>query len=231
MIPKIIHQVWLGPNNIPSRLIKAAKTWQELHPDWDYKLWTEWPSYGYSDGMHPFPAIENFSNTLSSWAQCADMLRLELIRRYGGIYVDMDIVAFKPIDDLIDSCELFVSEEPVVSKEKDIVYVTNALFGATASHPFINYLMRRVQLSSKIAGYKSAHFYGPRLFTSAYNELDNKKDVSILPYELYHSLSVQQVLNADMAISPDAYGVHLYELSWSTDTGVRHYTTLMNDDE
>ena len=221
MIPKIIHQIWLGPNSIPRRLIKARKTWQELHPEWEHKLWTAWPEGGYVEESLPFPNIEAFSNTLSSWAQCADMLRLELIRRYGGIYVDMDIVAFKPIDDLVQDCALFVSEEPANEHVEDKTYVTNALFGACPSHAFINSLMQKVRESAVATNYRGPHFYGPRLFTGAFNALQYKKDIRVLPLHFYHSLSVAQILQADMSISPEAYGIHLYELSWSTDAGLR----------
>ena len=221
MIPKIIHQIWLGPNSIPRRLLKARKTWQELHPEWEHKLWTAWPEGGYTDSDHPFPDIEPFSNTLSSWAQCADLLRLELIRRYGGIYVDMDIVAFKPIDDLVQDCDLFISEEPANEQSEDKVYVTNALFGACPSHAFINSLMQTARESAVAVRYCGPHVYGPRLFTGAFNVLSYREDIRVLPWHLYHSLSVAQIVNADMAISPEAYGIHLYELSWSTDAGLR----------
>ena len=37
MIPKIIHQIWLGPLPPPQRWLDS---WRDHHPDWDYHLWT-----------------------------------------------------------------------------------------------------------------------------------------------------------------------------------------------
>ena len=41
IIPKIIHQIWIGPKKFPSKYSKWASTWKELNPSWKYKFWTE----------------------------------------------------------------------------------------------------------------------------------------------------------------------------------------------
>ena len=38
MIPKILHQIWIGPKEPP---IKLMKTWKEKHPEFRYILWNE----------------------------------------------------------------------------------------------------------------------------------------------------------------------------------------------
>jgi hypothetical protein len=38
MIPKILHQIWIGPKPAPTNLMK---TWKDKHPDFEYILWTE----------------------------------------------------------------------------------------------------------------------------------------------------------------------------------------------
>ncbi len=37
-IPKIIHQLWIGPKPAPT---KFMQTWKEKHPDFDYIFWNE----------------------------------------------------------------------------------------------------------------------------------------------------------------------------------------------
>jgi mannosyltransferase OCH1-like enzyme len=39
-IPRKIHQILLG-SPVPERYKKWQKTWMSLHPDWEYKLWTD----------------------------------------------------------------------------------------------------------------------------------------------------------------------------------------------
>lgn len=35
-VPRIVHQIWLGPNEIPARCREWMQTWTALHPTWDY---------------------------------------------------------------------------------------------------------------------------------------------------------------------------------------------------
>ena len=39
-IPKKIHQVWLG-GDLPYKYDRLVKTWLDMNPDWEYKLWTD----------------------------------------------------------------------------------------------------------------------------------------------------------------------------------------------
>ena len=38
MIPKILHQIWIGPKAAPSNLMRS---WKEKHPEFEYILWNE----------------------------------------------------------------------------------------------------------------------------------------------------------------------------------------------
>ena len=38
-IPKKIHQIWIGNAPIPDHCAAFGKEMQEMHPDWEYKLW------------------------------------------------------------------------------------------------------------------------------------------------------------------------------------------------
>jgi mannosyltransferase OCH1-like enzyme len=40
-IPKIIHQIWVGPKPLPEFYKKLANSWIKKHPDWKYRLWTD----------------------------------------------------------------------------------------------------------------------------------------------------------------------------------------------
>jgi len=40
-IPKRIHQIWLGPKKPPHYFSQFREKWLQLHPNWEYHLWTE----------------------------------------------------------------------------------------------------------------------------------------------------------------------------------------------
>lgn len=41
MIPKILHYIWLGPNDIPALEKKCIDTWKLYNPDYTIIKWDE----------------------------------------------------------------------------------------------------------------------------------------------------------------------------------------------
>jgi len=40
MIPRVIHQTWKD-QDVPARFLDAQRSWQDAHPDWEYRFWTD----------------------------------------------------------------------------------------------------------------------------------------------------------------------------------------------
>ena len=40
-IPKIIHQIWIGPKKMPIRYKIWMKSWREINPEYEYRFWTD----------------------------------------------------------------------------------------------------------------------------------------------------------------------------------------------
>jgi len=95
-LPKIIWMLWLqGWNDAPDIVKACLKTWQAHNPDWtihplsaatlhDYVEAARLPS---SIGGKELPA-EAFS----------DLIRISLLERYGGVWVDSTVYCLKPLD-------------------------------------------------------------------------------------------------------------------------------------
>jgi mannosyltransferase OCH1-like enzyme len=43
-IPHIIHQSW-KTRDLPTKYRNWHETWKQLHPDWEYRLWTDQDNY------------------------------------------------------------------------------------------------------------------------------------------------------------------------------------------
>jgi len=93
MIPKIIHQVWVAAP-MPDQVRAWIDGWRAMHGDWEHRLWTE----------QNLPALVNGDcfDATDIPAQKADIVRYEIVHRYGGLYVDADYECLGRIDDLID---------------------------------------------------------------------------------------------------------------------------------
>ena len=95
MIPKKIHYCWFGRGAMPELAVKCIDSWHKYMPDYEYKLWNE-------DGFD----VESVPYTKEAYeagkyAFVSDYVRLWALYNEGGIYLDTDVEAFKPFDDLL----------------------------------------------------------------------------------------------------------------------------------
>ena len=89
MIPKTIHQIWLGDQS--QRPSPLMETWKEKNPTWEHKIWTE-------KNMPKLRCQKQFE-AMKDLPGRADILRYELLFNEGGFYVDADSVCLEPLDD------------------------------------------------------------------------------------------------------------------------------------
>ncbi len=82
-IPKIIHQIWIGPLPRPEKYKRWQTTWQTL-PGWSYKLWTD------EDVADLQLTNSDIYYKEKNYGARADILRIEILNQIGGVYVDMD---------------------------------------------------------------------------------------------------------------------------------------------
>jgi len=114
---KKIHQVWVGPNQIPAKSVKFIENIKTLHPDFQYRLWTD------SD-----LTSENFSNlsyinSTPVYAQKADLMRYEILYKHGGIYLDIDFEVFKPLDSLLTHDFVVCNEDGNINQYMSIGFI------------------------------------------------------------------------------------------------------------
>lgn len=94
MIPKLIHCVWLSGEDKPEIYKKCIDSWIDKMPDYEIKEWS----------LKNLPKeVLNHSFVASAiqakkWAYATDFIRLWALYNYGGIYLDMDVMVYKPFD-------------------------------------------------------------------------------------------------------------------------------------
>lgn len=124
MIPRVFHQIWVGAEPVLDGFDRWRESWARHHPEWELRLWRDdnlpsdlRNSQAYERDRHP--------------VERADILRLELLFRYGGVYLDADLECLKPIDPLIDGLEFFGM---YIKPGR----VTNTVIGSVAGHPILD---------------------------------------------------------------------------------------------
>lgn len=94
MIPKIIHQVWIGPRPAP---VKWLKTWPEKHPGWNYIFWDNKKVFRRKWINQEF--VEKFKKQ-KFWRGVADVVRVEILFEFGGFMPGADYFCVNPVDEL-----------------------------------------------------------------------------------------------------------------------------------
>lgn len=103
-IPKIIHQIWIGPKPRPS---KFMETWANKNPDFEYILWNE---EEFQKRGILFECQDKI-NSMSEINGKADIIRWELVWKYGGVFLDADSICIEPIDDVLMNVSAFAGYE------------------------------------------------------------------------------------------------------------------------
>ncbi len=90
MIPKFLHQMWIGEKPRPEKLMN---TWRDKNPSCVYLLWTD-----QNLKWFPFQNTWQRDNTPEFSGKC-DIMRFEILYRYGGIFIDADSECVNELDD------------------------------------------------------------------------------------------------------------------------------------
>lgn len=94
-IPKKIHSFWFSGEPKPEIYQKCVESWKEILVDYQF---IEWNQDNYDCYKHPF--LEK-AISVGAWAFATDYARLDVLNTYGGIYLDMDVLVYKPFDVLL----------------------------------------------------------------------------------------------------------------------------------
>ena len=96
-IPKVLHFIWLGPEDFPKGSIAHLKKWHALHPDWKLRLWTDRERPLPLSGMQTrrvedfnFHKLEECYDKSENFGEKSLVLRYEVLYQEGGVYLDHD---------------------------------------------------------------------------------------------------------------------------------------------
>jgi mannosyltransferase OCH1-like enzyme len=126
-IPRILHRVWLGNKPMPEEHQKFGEKWLAMHSGWEMKLW--------SDEFIETSRFRKLIETARKVSSRSNIIRLEVIERYGGVYCDTDVEPLRCFETLLEDVEAFCGYE--VPDQR----VCNAVFGATPYHPWLATLL------------------------------------------------------------------------------------------
>ena len=173
MIPKIIHQLWIGPKTAPTN---HMDTWKNMNPDFEYIRWSE------EELMKRDMKIE-CQNRVDEMVEIngkADIIRWEILYKYGGVFLDADSICVEPIDDMLMKCKYFAGWEHEQLRNG---LIATGTMGFPPKHPLVKEAIEWIKANcvdhkkTKLMAWQSV---GPGLLTRMY-DTGKYKDMTIFP--------------------------------------------------
>lgn len=151
-IPKIIHQIWIGPKKRPQKLMN---TWRDKNPTWQHIIWSE-------ENLSHWQWInQNHIDAMPEWNGKADIMRYEILYRFGGFFVDADSVCLNPLDNFFLENDSFTCYEN--EKARGALLATGYM-GASKHNRLMLHVIEELQAQSTV-GTPAWWYVGPVFFT------------------------------------------------------------------
>lgn len=206
MIPKIFHNIWLG-GKMPDCHRRLMDRMIEMHPGWEYNLWTD-------DNLPNIYNKKVFDN-MNKLCFKADVLRYELILKYGGVYIDTDFLFLKNIDELLTERESIIVREWEESRKPN--NINNNVIGLPPNHELMLYIVMKMEenyelyykdlLSKRGEMFAGWETVGPHFFHACLRSFSPEIERLALPKEYFNPFRPKENIYQNW---PKAYALHLW---------------------
>lgn len=212
-IPKIIHYAWFGRNPIPKHLQVYIDTWKKFCPDYQIIRWDE-SNYDISKNRYMKQAYE-----ARQYGFVSDYVRLDVVKNYGGTYLDVDVELLKNLDPLL--CYDFYCGFEI------FCLITTGMYGAQRGHPLLDKLIQPYEnmefIHDGVINKTTCDIYNTQVLVAEgfYREdsYQLKDGIAIFPREVFYPGGGLNALNLR---SKNSFALHHYEGSWAYDINQRN---------
>lgn len=204
-IPKVIHLCWFGRGKFPALAEMCIESWKKNLPDYEIKIWNE-DNYDVNCCRYTKKAYEE-----RKWAFVSDYARLDILYRYGGVYMDTDLEVIKDFSHLLN-------EKKFVSSYIEGGLITAGFIACEPYHPFIKEIIGYYDSESKkIEQNCDVNFVmNPLVFT----------ETAIKKYGF--SLTDNSFVNDEITIYPIDYFMPYKKITFGSSYGIWRYRITQN---
>ena len=134
-IPRRLSHIWIGPRPAP---LGWMESWPRLHPGWSYTVYGNDTLVGYPFRLR---ALMNEYAWRGAWAGVQDMMRYELLFRFGGFMADADAICLHPVDELLDAPRAYTVHDRL---EGDPMRAVCPILACEPGNPFVGAVIDRL---------------------------------------------------------------------------------------
>src|SRR5665213_330479 len=101
ILRRTIWTLWLqGRSSAPAVIQHCIASWERLNPTWEVRVLDAGTVGRYVD----VGDVVDLDHQAVTAASLSDIVRLLLLREYGGVWVDASLLCTRPLDDWLDPC-------------------------------------------------------------------------------------------------------------------------------
>jgi hypothetical protein len=197
---------------MPEEFQAYGRRWKELHPAWPVRDWSTVGGLGLLQNQALFDAPPP-----AHLHRCrADVVRLEVLWRFGGVYVDTDVEPVRPLGPLLQGVEARGASAFIVwssNRWRGRRLVSNAVLGAAPRHPFIARAIAGLGPSVAAHPGRALAFQTVHYLTDLLGPVNRRgvtaDGVLVLPEASFYPRSIlQRRAGQPVQVRPETYGVH-----------------------
>lgn len=186
-IPRLIHRVWID-DPMPEEVVEHGRRWQEMHPEWVVTDWVtrdEVTDHFNADLIDAAEVLQPHDHKRFA----SDLIRLNVLWRLGGVYVDTDAYPLRPMDPLVAQCpDGFLARSP--QQIRGVHPYTNAVMGFPPAHPVVRAAIEKAkEFVENTVGRATAQRTGPWLLTDVATSDGRHATFTTLPTPLLYPMS------------------------------------------
>lgn len=204
MIPKILHRIWVG-GEPPAHLVSLGLRWEELNPGWEFRIWRD-GDLRWLQNQDLFDRAAEYVPVDGIGQFKADVARYEILRKFGGVYVDFDVEPLKPFASLL-------GVPAFAGWEEDGRYVGNTVLGSVPGASIWTDIIESLPgNAAKHKGRAATWVSGPRFLTRVYES--DRSQLKVYPQRYFFPYSYNDLgKDTDPALKqyPDSYSIHHWE--------------------
>lgn len=206
-IPKKIHYCWFGNGEKSDLVQKCIANWKEKLYDYEFNEWNE-SNFNLNINEYVKEAYEN-----KKYAFVSDYVRLYVLLKYGGIYLDTDVEVVQNFDKLLNNkCFLGFEDKELIS---------TAVIGAEKDSDLIKIWLETYKNRKFIENGRMNELTNVRVITNilldyGLKQNNNKQtlinnNVNIYPIETFSPLKIG---NKKPRITDNTITIHWFEGTW-----------------
>ena len=226
--PKIIHQSWKN-QSLREDYQRYSQTWKDLHPDYEYRLWTDEDNLKFIEEEDP-SFVDDY-NSYNHYIKRADAVRYYYMYKYGGIYADLDFECLRNFDSLF--YDLYAYDVILGDVPRQFTQIPNAIMISKPGADFWLYVIQMMKERVNESG--PPWDTGPYLLGKAVDTYPHKDEIKLTERSAFYELlwidypsrhnylakfsaapiDFEKLSKAEkLSQAPDSYAVSYWSSSW-----------------